>query len=106
MPTDSVIQYGSFGLVVFTVVFLLVWFVKFGFPQMLATVIDCVSRVLMKIDQIESDCRQERRELLEVFRAERDEDRKSRHEQAQMLQRAIAEVESRYLKKPGGGRDA
>lgn len=99
MPDNVFIQYGSFGLVVFIVA----WFVLRGFPQMVAALTASIERVLSKIDSIEADCREERREMLKTFRDEceanrrsfRDEcdmDRKARHDQGTLYQSCLAEM--------------
>lgn len=92
MPSEVGIQYGSFGLVVFTVVFLLVWFVRSGFPHALEKLSAIVDRVLTKIDEIESECRQERLDMIKSFREERELDRKARHDLINQLTAAIAQL--------------
>lgn len=92
VPTDNIIQYGSFGLVVFVVVFMLVWFVRTGFPRTLDTVSSMVDRVLIKIDEIEEECRKERGELMKTFREERDTDRKMRHDLVNQFTAELAKL--------------
>lgn len=92
MPYNEVIQYGSFGLVVFVVIFLLVWFVRVGFPRTLEAGTSCIDKVLGKIDQIEASCREERKQMLAIFREEREIDRKARHDQGVLYQKSLAEI--------------
>lgn len=66
MPDNSYIQYGSFGVVVF----LVGWFVLYGFPRMLEAISSAVDRFLLKIDAIENRCNQEREKMMQEFRNE------------------------------------
>lgn len=92
MPTDMIIQYGSFGLVVFVVVFTLVWFVRVGFPRTLDALSSMVDRVLLKIDSIEDECREERAAILKAFREEREFERQTQKEIANRMTQALADI--------------
>lgn len=108
MPENTYIQYGSFGIIVF----LVIWFVIYGFPKMMETVTTAVSSTLVMISSIEEQCRNERVELLRAFREEcelnrkftreeSDADRKARHDQGVFFQQCLAEMGlTRLPKKP------
>ena len=119
MPDAAYIQYGSFGLIVFVTV----WFVRTGFPRMMEVVESSITRVLAKIDAIESRCADEREANLQAFREEQqlgriafatelkamracmkeegDADREARHKTANDFTEIIAQVFIKHGIKPG-----
>lgn len=96
MPGNDLIQYGSFGLVVFVVA----WFVLRAFPQMVSALTASIDKVLQKIDAIEANCRAERLDLLHEFQKEREADRIARHSMANQFTETISKL---VVKKHGEG---
>jgi hypothetical protein len=89
VPDTAYLQYGSFGLIVFVVV----WFVKTGFPRIMDAVENSVTRVLSKIDAIEERCAAERESTIRSFREEIHAARMSFGEELRIM-RACAKDES------------
>lgn len=110
MPDNQVIQFGSFGLVVFVVL----WIVLRGFPQAvdvirftvtntLAAAATMVDRALIEIKTMDTNGRTERQEMIRAFREElelqrkadredSDADRRARHDQGVLYQRSLVEL--------------
>lgn len=118
MPDNSYIQYGSFGVIVF----LVGWFVLYGFPKMMDTISSSVDRFLSKIDSIENQCKEERiaianqateeriaivrefraecQAVREAARIEAEADRIARHKSVNDFTEIISRIVARGNKEP------
>lgn len=84
--TPLILQYGSFGVVVF----LVVWFLHKGFPSALATHREVCEGMLKAFQADTEACRKERLELAQKTADEREKDRKVRHDLVDKMQEVIA----------------